>query len=57
MPYANVQITRGATRDQKAAIVRDLTDSLVRVLGKKTEHIHIVLQEIGTEPEQTSPTS
>ena len=49
MPYINVQITKGATRDQKSNIVRDLTDSLVRELGKKPEHIHIVIQEIEEE--------
>lgn len=46
MPYVNVQITKGASRDQKAELVRDVTDSLVRVLGKKPEHIHVVIQEI-----------
>ena len=49
MPYVNVQITSGATREQKAAIVREMTESLVRVLGKKPEHIHIVIQEIDEE--------
>ena len=49
MPYVNVQVTRGATREQKAEVVGDITDSLVRVLGKKPEHIHIVLQEIDDE--------
>ncbi len=33
MPHANIQITKGATRDQKSELVRDLTDSFVRVLG------------------------
>lgn len=46
MPYINLQITKGATREQKATLVREMTDSLVRVLGKKPEHIHIVIQEI-----------
>ncbi len=46
MPCVNVQITKGATREQKAEIVRDITNSLVRVLGKKPEHTHIVIQEI-----------
>lgn len=46
MPYINVQITKGASREQKAKIVKDMTDSLVNVLGKKPEHIHIVIQEI-----------
>ena len=46
MPYVNVQITRGATREQKAELVRDITGSLVRVLGKDPEHTHVVIQEI-----------
>lgn len=49
MPYTNVQITKGATREQKAKIVKDFTESLVNVLGKKPEHIHIVIQEINEE--------
>ena len=49
MPYVNIQITKGATRDQKAALVKDVTDSLVRVLGKKPEHTHVVIQEIELE--------
>ncbi|MGF1521656.1 MAG: 4-oxalocrotonate tautomerase family protein [Leptolyngbyaceae cyanobacterium] len=46
MPYVNIQITKGATRVQKAELVKDVTDSLVRVLGKSPEHIHVVIQEI-----------
>lgn len=49
MPYANLQILEGASRAQKAAVVKDLTDSLVRHLGKRPEHIHIVIQEIAEE--------
>lgn len=49
MPYVNVQITTGATREQKSRIVRDVTESLVRELGKKPEHIHVVIQEIDEE--------
>ena len=46
MPYINVQITAGATRSQKAELVKEMTDSLVRILQKQPEHIHIVIQEI-----------
>ena len=49
MPYVNIQITKGASREQKAHLVRDVTDSLVRELGKRPEHIHIVIQEIDEE--------
>jgi 4-oxalocrotonate tautomerase len=46
MPYVNIQITQGATREQKSQLVQEVTDSLVRILGKNPEHIHIVIQEI-----------
>jgi 4-oxalocrotonate tautomerase len=46
MPYVNMQITKGTTRQQKAEIVKDITDSPVRVLGKKPGHTHIVIQGI-----------
>jgi 4-oxalocrotonate tautomerase len=49
MPYVNIQITKGATREQKTQLVREVTDSLVRILGKKPEHTHIVVQEIEEE--------
>jgi 4-oxalocrotonate tautomerase len=46
MPYVNIEITKGATRSQKAQLVREVTDSLVRILGKKPEHTHGVIQDI-----------
>ena len=49
MPYINLQITKGATREQKSKLVKEMTDSLVNILGKKPEHIHIVIQEIQEE--------
>jgi 4-oxalocrotonate tautomerase len=49
MPYVNIQITQGATREQKSQLVREITDSLVCILGKKPEHTHIVIQEVTEE--------
>ena len=49
MPYVNIQITKGATRDQKAELVKEVTASLVHILKKKPEHTHIVIQEIEEE--------
>lgn len=50
MPYVNVKITRdGVTPAQKAELVRDITESLVRVLGKKPEHTHVVIDEVELE--------
>lgn len=49
MPYVNVQITEGASREQKSQLVRDITDSLVRTFGKDPTHIHIVIDEIAEQ--------
>lgn len=49
MPYVNVQITKGATREQKAQLVKEITQSLVLILNKKPEHTHVVIQEIAEE--------
>ena len=50
MPYVNVRITKdGATSEQKAKIVAEITDMLRRVLGKKPEHTHIIIDEIDPE--------
>ncbi|MGH7132921.1 MAG: tautomerase family protein [Phycisphaerales bacterium] len=50
MPFVNVKITKGGvTRAQKRRIVAEITDTLVRVLNKKPEHTHIVIDEIDTD--------
>ena len=46
----NVRITRdGVTAEQKARIVAEITDTLRRVLGKRPEHTHIIIDEIDPE--------
>jgi len=50
MPYVNVRITKDeVTAAQKRQIVEEITQTLVKVLGKKPEHTHIIIDEI--EPE------
>lgn len=49
MPYINVQILKGATVDQKRELVMQMTKTLEDVLGKKPEHIHIVIDEVDEE--------
>ena len=45
MPYINVRITKtGVTAQQKAQIVKEMTDTLVRVLGKRPEHTHVIIE-------------
>lgn len=50
MPYVSVRITRdGVTAEQKAAIVREITATLQRVLGKRPEHTHVIIDEVDPE--------
>ena len=50
MPYVSVRITRdGVTAEQKAQIVAEMTATLQRVLGKRPEHTHIIIDEVDPE--------
>ncbi len=45
-----MEITRdGVTAEQKAQLVAEITGTLQRVLGKRPEHTHVVIDEV--EPE------
>ncbi len=49
MPYVNVKITReGATAEQKAEVIRRVTQVLVEVLGKNPETTVVVIEEVDT---------
>jgi 4-oxalocrotonate tautomerase len=50
MPFVTVKTTRtNLTRETKAQIVREFSETLVRVLGKKPENIHIVIDVVDDE--------
>jgi 4-oxalocrotonate tautomerase len=50
MPYVNVRITReGATAEQKAEVIRRMTQVLVDVLKKNPDTTVVVIDEIDTD--------
>ena len=50
MPYVNVRITRdGATAEQKAEVIKGVTDVLVRVLDKDPARTFVVIDEVDTD--------
>jgi 4-oxalocrotonate tautomerase len=50
MPYANIRITKtGVTAEQKAAVIKGVTDVLVKVLGKNPETTFVVIDEVDTD--------
>jgi len=49
MPYVNIKITPAATAEQKAALIKGITDLLVTVLDKNPETTFVVIDEIDTD--------
>ncbi len=50
MPVVNVRITRdGVTMEQKRQVVAEITQTLQRVLGKRPEHTHVIIEEVDPE--------
>lgn len=49
MPYVEVNITTGASKEQKAQLVEGITDLLVKVLDKNPASTQVVIKEFETE--------
>lgn len=50
MPFISVRITRdGVTPEQKAQVIAEITETLERVLNKRPELTHIVIEEVDTD--------
>ncbi|MGF6253305.1 tautomerase family protein [Ensifer sp. LBL] len=50
MPYVNIKITReGATAEQKAALIKGVTDLLHTVLNKDPATTFVVIDEVALE--------
>jgi 4-oxalocrotonate tautomerase len=49
MPYVNIRLAGPATEAQKAEIIKETTDLLVRVLNKNPAATFVVIDEVPTE--------
>jgi 4-oxalocrotonate tautomerase len=50
MPFVSIRITReGNTAEQKAQVIKEVTETLQRVLHKPPELTHITIEEIDTD--------
>jgi len=50
MPFVSVRITRdGVSREQKAQVIAEITETLERVLNKRPDLTHIVIEEVDTD--------
>ena len=48
MPYIQVNITKGASSEQKAQLIEGITDLMVKVLDKNPASTHVIIEEIDT---------
>ena len=50
MPYVNIKVTKeGVTPNQKAELIKGVTDLLANVLGKHPETTVVVIDEVQTD--------
>lgn len=50
MPYVNIKVTReGVSAEQKAELIKGVTDLLVRVLNKNPATTMVVIDEVDTD--------
>lgn len=50
MPFINLRITKDSvTHEQKAQVIAEMTETLQRVMAKKPELTHIVIEEVDTD--------
>jgi 4-oxalocrotonate tautomerase len=50
VPYVKVEIAKGiASVEQKRAVIKGMTDVLVKELGRNPEYIFVVIDEIDTD--------
>lgn len=49
MPIVNVQLLEGRTPEQKKAMVKEVTDAIVRTTGAKKEAVSIVITDMKKE--------
>ena len=49
MPYINLKLVGKLSRDQKAAIARDFSETLEKVAGKPKNSTYLVIEEVDKE--------
>lgn len=49
MPYVNVKLAGSLTRDQKAKIAEEITDTLERIAHKPPSYTYITFEEVAYE--------
>lgn len=46
MPFVHVEIVEGRTLEQKAGLVKDITEAVVKNTGASKDRVHVIIQEM-----------
>ncbi|GEL12485.1 hypothetical protein FC15_GL001299 [Lapidilactobacillus concavus DSM 17758] len=46
MPLVHIDLIAGRSQEQLKALVKDVTDAIVKDTGAPAEHVHVVLNEM-----------
>lgn len=46
MPFVHVEIVEGRTPEQKAGLVKDITEAVVKNTGASKDRVHVIIQEM-----------
>lgn len=46
MPIVHIELIEGRTQEQKDAMVRDVTDAIVKNTGAQKENVHIIISDM-----------
>lgn len=49
MPYVNIKLAGSVTREQKAQIAKEITETLQRVANKPANYTYIIFEEVAYE--------
>ena len=49
MPYVNIKLAGNVTREQKAQIAKEITETLERVAKKPKSYTYIIFEEVAYE--------
>ncbi len=49
MPMIRVEMFKGRNREQKRALVKELTDGFIRACGGKPESVQVVIADVDKE--------
>ena len=49
MPFITLRLTPGTSREQKAQVIKEFTETLERVMDKRPEWTSVVIEEVATE--------